>query len=292
MWRRTVQPLKHSTVCLRFFDHLSRHLTESEWRVQLFGNGKCELMANFSTTTVTIWERRNKLECDILARKPLTNFTATIMVMSLPAVSLSLSLTHRAHFTHNNPSAFALGVMSRIKFLACRLSFFSWLGLKGSSILPEWPTAKLFVTRSELLVTRSELLEKWVIGDKKWVIGDKKWVLRDKKQLRFSPHISGLYPPTNHSFTCTLSTCSWRLRMKLYEKWMHRKHTRVKNLWMTSSDRIRCDWHVRLWVRESQKVWLFRFRELVHNHRTHVSNSIRVGHDQRSVSLSATTSTS
>ena len=92
---------------------------------------------------------------------------------------LSLSLTHSpsALRAHNNPSAFALGVMSRIKFLACRLSFFSWLGLKGSSILPEWPKAnclwqeascswqeasywrsELLVTRSELLVTRSELL--------------------------------------------------------------------------------------------------------------------------------------
>ena len=102
---------------------------------KLFGNGKCELIANFSATMVPLREGRDgKCEgrnekCEVLAResvssspvvrsfgkgkcKFIANFSTT-MVTSLPSLSvcISLSLSHRKYPTHNIGSASALPII-------------------------------------------------------------------------------------------------------------------------------------------------------------------------------------
>ena len=82
---------------------------------KIFGNGKCELIANFSTTMVTsswrerreVWREKRKIrvfskgKCKLIPIvrifgkgkcKFIANFSA-IMVTSLPSISLSLSLS-------------------------------------------------------------------------------------------------------------------------------------------------------------------------------------------------------
>ena len=100
---------------------------------EIFGNGKDELIANFSATMVTIsegrdgkCERRNE-KCEFLARervksspivrifgkgkrKLIATFSVT-MVTSLPSQLPSLSLSHRLYLTHNIGSASALPII-------------------------------------------------------------------------------------------------------------------------------------------------------------------------------------
>ena len=105
---------------------------------KIFGNGKCELIANFSATLPLHEGRDGKCEGrnekrEILAResvssspivrifgkgkcKFIANFSAT-MVTSLPSISLSvylslsLSLSHQKYLTHNIGSASALPII-------------------------------------------------------------------------------------------------------------------------------------------------------------------------------------
>ena len=97
---------------------------------KIFGNGKCELIANFSATMVTsprrerreVWREKRKVrffgkgKCKLIACKFIANFSAT-MVTSLPSlsVSLSLSLSHRKYLTHNIGSASALPIIKKLK---------------------------------------------------------------------------------------------------------------------------------------------------------------------------------
>ena len=108
--------------------------------LNIFGNGKCELIANFSATWPLREGRDGKCEggnekCAFLARKSVSsspivrifgkgkckfiaNFSAT-MVTSLPSLSLSLSLSlsvcislsHQKYLTHNIGSASALPII-------------------------------------------------------------------------------------------------------------------------------------------------------------------------------------
>ena len=89
---------------------------------KIFGNWKCELIANFSATMVTsprrerreVWREKRKVrifgkgKCKFIA-----NFSAT-MVTSLLSLSLciSLSLSHQKYLTHNIGSASALPIMT------------------------------------------------------------------------------------------------------------------------------------------------------------------------------------
>ena len=106
-------------ICLGF--SITRHAARAIWKrgnkegENIFGNGKCELIANFSATMVTspwrerreVWREKRKWE--FLARESVSsspivrifgkgkcefiaNFSAT-MVTSLPSISLSLSLS-------------------------------------------------------------------------------------------------------------------------------------------------------------------------------------------------------
>ena len=94
----------------------SRRLRASEQRRRIFfGNGKCELIANFSATMMTIYEGRDgkcegrNKKCKFLARESVNsspivrtfgkgkwkltaNFSATMMT-SLPSLSLCISLS-------------------------------------------------------------------------------------------------------------------------------------------------------------------------------------------------------
>ena len=98
----------------------------------VFGNGKCELSA--------IQEGRKR--CTFLARKSaklITNFSAT-KVTSLPSHSLShVSLSHRAHFTHNIGSASVLPKMKQWnedKFIILRHRAMSGVQVRGPKPAP------------------------------------------------------------------------------------------------------------------------------------------------------------
>ena len=134
---------------------------------KIFGNGKCELIANFSATMVTSpgRERDGKCEginekCEFLARESVSsspivrifgkgkcefiaNFSTT-MVTSLPSISLSLSLSlslcislslslflsHQKYLTHNIGSASALPIIDCYQLLLER----------GCSLRIKWKT--------------------------------------------------------------------------------------------------------------------------------------------------------
>ena len=93
----------------------------------IFGNGKCELSAiHEGRKRCKFWQGKGQnslpiLRCTFLARKsakPIANFQNATWVASLPSHSLSLSslylslsLSHRAHLTHNIGSASALPII-------------------------------------------------------------------------------------------------------------------------------------------------------------------------------------
>ena len=112
---------------------------------KIFGNGKCELIANFSATMVTspwrerreVWREKRKVrifgkgKCKLIAncanfwqvkvwihRQSRDNGDVTSVSLSLSlclsvslSLSLSLSLSHRKYLTHNIGSASALPII-------------------------------------------------------------------------------------------------------------------------------------------------------------------------------------
>ena len=137
-WEEQCRTGQDLIICLKF--SITRRAARAIWKIrnkeeEVFWQRKCELIANFSGTVITISEGRDgKCEernekCEFLAResvnsspfvrtfgkgkcKLIANFSATI-VTSLPSVSvsLSLSLSHRKYLTHNIGSASALPII-------------------------------------------------------------------------------------------------------------------------------------------------------------------------------------
>ena len=85
----------YSTTCFQFFDHLSRY----KGCELFFCNRRCEQIAKFSATMVTLWELQNE-ECKFWARKSVNSLPISErhwwhhFRLSLSAsLSLSISLT-------------------------------------------------------------------------------------------------------------------------------------------------------------------------------------------------------
>ena len=72
-----------------------------EKEVRIFGKEKCKTLRQYQGALHILARKSEKL---------IANFSAT-KVTSLPSLSLSLSLSHRAHLTHNIGSASALPII-------------------------------------------------------------------------------------------------------------------------------------------------------------------------------------
>ena len=148
------------------FDHSSRgslHLKEWEQRGRnIFCNGKCEPIANFSATMVTskwrerreVWREKWKVRVFGKGRcKLIANFSAT-MVTSLPFLSVSLSLSlslspnvphaqYRKRFraSHNNCVGWPPKAMRNSSSTEFDWRMVGWGGLVGCmTYLRKWST--------------------------------------------------------------------------------------------------------------------------------------------------------